>query len=175
MKKWIFLLTSFFIIGIAAFNTSAQSPSASATAKVTATVVTPIQITKTADLTFGKIVAGSNRGTIKIEPNDTKTTTGDVTIAAFPNEITTAAQFIVDGHPNATYSISVPTSLIVTRQGGTETMVIDHITTTPATSGTLSENGEQTVKVGATLHIEANQAIGTYENENGITVTVAYQ
>ena len=54
-------------------------------------------------------------------------------------------------------------------------MVVDNITTTPTTSGTLSENGEQTIKIGATLHVEANQAIGTYENANEMTVTVAYQ
>lgn len=162
-------------MGIAAFNTSAQSPSASATAKVTATVVTPIKISKTTDLSFGNIVAGSNRGTVKIETNNTRTSTGDITLPTSSPGVITAAQFTVSGHPNATYSISVPTSLTVTRQGGTETMVIDNIITNPTTTGTLSENGEQTVKVGATLHIEANQAIGTYENENGITVTVAYQ
>ncbi len=175
MKRWIFLLTSFFIMGIVAFNTSAQSPSASATAKVTATVVTPIQITKTTDLSFGNIVAGTSRGTVKIETDNSHTLSGDVALPTSSPGTITAAQFTVSGLPNASYSIAVPASLIITRQGGTEIMVVDNITTTPTTSGTLSENGEQTIKIGATLHVEANQAEGLYTNENGMKVTVAYQ
>ncbi|MDD4379214.1 MAG: DUF4402 domain-containing protein [Dysgonamonadaceae bacterium] len=175
MKKLIFLLTGFFIIAFAAHQTCAQSPGASATAKVTATIVTPIKISKTSDLSFGNIVAGASRGTVKIETDNSHTLSGDVALPTSSPGTITAAQFTVSGLPNASYSIAVPASLIITRQGGTEIMVVDNITSTPTTSGTLSENGEQTIKIGATLHVEANQAIGTYENANEMTVTVAYQ
>jgi len=175
MKKLIFLLTCFFIIAFAAHQICAQSPSASATAKATATIVAPIKISKTSDLSFGNIVAGSSSGTVKIETDNARSHSGDVTLPALSPGTITAAQFTVSGLPNASYSIAVPASIIITREGGTEIMVVDNITTTPTTSGTLSENGEQTIKIGATLHVEANQAIGTYENANEMTVTVAYQ
>ena len=175
MKKLIFLLTCFFIIAFAAHQMCAQSSSASATAKVTATIVAPIKIAKTTDLSFGNIIAGTSRGTVKIETDDSRTHTGDVTLPTSSPETITAAQFTVSGLPHASYSIAVPASLTIVREGGTEMMVVDNITTTPATSGTLSENGEQIIKIGATLHVEANQAEGLYTNENGMKVTVAYQ
>jgi len=175
MKKLIFLLTGFFIIAFAAHQTCAQSPGASATAKVTATIVTPIKISKTSDLSFGNIVAGASRGTVKIETDNSHTLSGDVALPTSSPGTITAAQFTVSGLPNASYSIAVPASIIITREGGTEMMLVDNITTTPATSGTLSENGEQIINVGATLHVDANQEEGVYTNESGMTVTVAYQ
>jgi hypothetical protein len=175
MKKLIFLLTCFFIIAFAAHQMRAQSSSASATAKATATIVAPIKIAKTTDLSFGNIVAGSSSGTVKIETDNARSYSGDVTLPALSPGTITAAQFMVSGLPNASYSIAVPASIIITREGGTESMLVDNITTTPATSGTLSENGEQIINVGATLHVDANQEEGVYTNESGMTVTVAYQ
>ncbi|MCW1735316.1 DUF4402 domain-containing protein [Anaerorudis cellulosivorans] len=175
MKKLIFLLTCFFIIEFAAHQLCAQSPSASATAKATATIVAPIKIAKTTDLSFGNIIAGSSSGTVKIETDNSRTHSGDVTLPTSSQGTITAARFTVSGLPNASYSIAVPASIIITREGGTEMMLVDNITTTPATSGTLSENGEQIINVGATLHVDANQEEGVYTNESGMTVTVAYQ
>jgi len=54
-------------------------------------------------------------------------------------------------------------------------MIVDNIITIPESTGTLSENGTQIIKVGATLHVNANQVIGIYKNENGIAITIAYQ
>lgn len=155
-------------------NIFAQGASASATAKATATIVAPIKISKTTDLSFGNIVAGSTAGTVKIETDNSRTTTGDVILPTETPGEPTAAQFQVEGQPYAAYSVSYPASLIVIRQGGSEIMLIDQITINPTTRA-LSKSGQQTLKIGATLHVDANQSVGIYENDNGIKVTVAYQ
>lgn len=175
MKNLIFLFTSFFGAVVAVSNVKAQEINAFATANVTATIVEPIKIVKTMDLYFGNIVVGDGDGTVRIEVDNTRIMTGDIILPIEMPGTISAAQFIVEGSPNVTYSISVPTSLTVVREEGNETMIVDNIITIPESTGTLSENGTQIIKVGATLHVNANQVIGIYKNENGIAITIAYQ
>jgi hypothetical protein len=53
-------------------------------------------------------------------------------------------------------------------------MTVDNFTSTPTTSGTLSAAGAQTIDVGATLNVGANQAAGTYVSGTPFSVTVNY-
>lgn len=173
MKKISFLLAGLCIVAITSQKAQAQA-SASATAQTTATIITPIQITKTADLNFGNIVAGTSTGTVIVSPEGARASSGGVILPTATPGTITAAQFNVTGLPNATYSIVTPSSFNVTRESGSEKMLVDQIVKTPTSNGTLAADGTQVIKVGATLHVNANQQAGVYKNTTDLTVTVAY-
>jgi hypothetical protein len=170
MKKIIIL---FVVLGGFAASSFGQ---ATATATSTATIVTPISIGKDVDMNFGN-VAVKAAGTVVLPANSapTRTYTGGIT---FPNVTGTvaAAQFTVSGQNDYTYSISLPSTLTLTRASGTETMVVDNFVSTPTVTdaGTLSGTGSQILYVGATLNVGAAQAAGVYQNPTGFNVTVNY-
>lgn len=172
MKKLVLLFASLFIIVIAVQNVKAQT-NATASAETSATIITPIAISKTADLNFGNIVAGT-AGTVTVGTNDSRSSTGGVTLPAATPGTITAAQFAVTGLASATYSITTPSSFNVTRSSGSETMEVNTFVTDPTPTGTLDGSGAQTVKVGATLEVGANQQAGTYVNAADLVITVAY-
>lgn len=170
MKKLVLLFTGLILMAIAAKNVEAQT-NATASAETSATIITPIAISKTADLNFGNIVAGT-AGTVTVETNDSRSSTGGVTLPAATPGTFTAAQFTVTGLANATYSITVPSSFNVT--SGSDQMEVNTFVTDPTPTGTLDVTGAQTVKVGATLAVGANQQAGTYVNTADLVITVAY-
>jgi hypothetical protein len=170
MRKTVFLLASLFVMMLATQQMKAQDVSASATAA--ANIITPIQISKAADLYFGNIVAGTNPGTVTVSHDGIRTKSGGVTLPTATPGTITAAKFNISGLPSATYSITLPTSTTITKIGESEQMTIDNFTSNPSGTGTLAANGEQTLSVGATLTVGANQPAGTYEGS--FSVTVAY-
>ena len=134
-----------------------------------ADVVVAIAIVKNQDLRFGRMLSGSTPGTVVI-------TTGGVLQAAggvvpVPPDDHGPAIFFVTGHAGNGYSIVLPAGAI-SLESGLNTMTVDGFTSTPSGVGILSGAGEQTVHVGATLHVGANQPPGTYTQS--FDVTVAY-
>jgi hypothetical protein len=171
MKKSLILFVSIFVIVVATQNAKAQI-SATATAKTSATIITPISIEKAGDLEFGNVVPTSATGTVVIATDGTRTFTGGALAFANSTGSPAAAQFTVTGAIDATYSITLNnTSFTVTN--GSETMLVDNIVTTPTPNGQLT-GGSQTVSVGATLNVLANQAPGVYKNDDALRITVAY-
>ena len=145
----------------------------SATAIATATIVTPIAITKTADMNFGNVAVSTTAGTVVLTPASSRTATGGVTLPATAGTVA-AASFDVTGIGSYTYSITLPsTALVLTRNSGSETMNVNTFTSTPAGTGTLS-SGAQTVTVGATLNVAGSQVAGVYVSGSTFTVTVNY-
>jgi len=171
MKKLVFLFASLFITVIAVQNVNAQT-SANTSAQTSANIITPIAIQKTVDLVFGNIVPTANPGTVVLATNGTRSFTGGAFAFANGTGDPTAAEFNVTGEEDATYSITITNSSFDVTNGS-ETMTINNIVTTPTPTGTLTE-GTQTIKVGATLNVKANQAPGLYKNENSLEITVAY-
>ena len=154
-----------------AFITASYSQ-ATATATASATIVTPISIAKTADLSFGNIaVQSSTGGTVVLAPAGSRTSTSGVTLPATAGTVT-AASFTVSGTSSYTYAITLPTTATLTRASGTETMVASSFTSNPSGTGTLS-SGTQSISVGATLTVAAAQVAGTYTSGN-FSVTVNY-
>ena len=144
----------------------------SATATTSATVITPIAITKTVDMNFGSIaVSPTIAGTVVLAPAGTRTKTGGVTLPAVTGTVT-AASFNVTGLGTSTYSISLPSTITLT---GTPSgsMTVGTFLSTPSGTGTLTA-GAQTVLVGGTLNVGAAQAAGSYTNSSDMTVTVNY-
>ncbi len=165
MKK--ILLFSVIMI---AFTAGAFAQSASATATATAVIVSPITLTRTADMSFGNIIADVDGGTVVLVPAGTRTLNG-LTSPSLPGTVT-AASFNVSGLANATYAITLPPTHDISN--GVQTMTVNTFTSTPTPTGALSVAGTQTINVGATLNVGANQAAGTYTNAAGFTVTVNY-
>ena len=145
---------------------------ASATATSTATIVTPIGITKTVDMNFGNVAVGSSTGTAVLTPAGSRSATGGVTLPATTGTVA-AASFNVAGEGTYTYAITLPSSVTITRNTGTETMTVNTFTSTPSSTGALTA-GAQTLTVGATLNTGASQVAGTYVSGSAFTVTVNY-
>lgn len=174
MKKISFLLAGLCIVAITSQKAQAQQANSTATAQTTATIITPIQITRTADLNFGNIIAGTNAGSVTVSTNNTRTAGGGALLyTAVPGTVT-SAEFKVTGYPNAAFSIAAPQSFNVTREGGSEVMQVTNFVTTPSGNSTLGGDGTQIIKLGATLNVQANQQAGVYKNTTDLTVTVAY-
>jgi hypothetical protein len=171
MKKLIKLFT--LAIVLFAFGT-ATFAQVTASATASATIITPIALTKTVDMNFGN-VAVIGAGTVILAPAGTRTITGGVTL---PNAVgtVTAATFTVGGSGVSTYGITLRTTdytITNTTGTGAETMIVNAFTSTPSATGALTL-GAQTLLVGATLNVGAAQVAGLYTNAIGFDVTVNY-
>ena len=157
------------MIGLSSTTSFAQDD---ATATASATIITPITITKNVDMNFGNIaVQAGTGGTAVLATDNSRTRTSGVTLPTFSTGSPTAASFTVEGEENYTYAITLPTT--VTILNGVNEMDVDTFTSDPDATGVLTL-GTQTLKVGATLHVAAGQAPGTYTNTTDLTVTVNY-
>lgn len=157
-------------------GTFAASPSFAAAvsddATSTATVVAPIAITKAQDMSFGEFSAGTG-GTVVLTTAGAASETGDVVLTG---GTATAAQFTVTGQTDASFSISV-TDDELTHTDTTTTMTLatahdlDATSSDSPVSGTLAL-GTQTIYVGGTLTVAADQLPGVYSGT--VTATVNY-
>jgi hypothetical protein len=168
MKKSTLLLSAFSVAVLAAGGAHAQQNSATTSASVGATIVPAIAISKTVDLNFGDVVAGSSSGTVELSTAGSRLATGGTTLANTAS--TAAASFNVTGDPNGTYAITLPSSVDI--NSGGDTMTVDNFVSNPSGTGLFSGGGSQTLLVGATLNVGANQPTGIYSGS--FDVTVAY-
>lgn len=152
-----------------AFATSVFAQ-ATATANASATIVTPISITKNTDMNFGNVATNGTVGTVVLAPDGGRTSTGGVTLPATAGTVT-AASFAVAGSGSYTYAITLPVSVVISN--GANVMTVNTFTSSPATTGTLTA-GAQTLTIGATLNLIASQVAGTYTSATPFSVTVNY-
>jgi len=150
--------------GVGAFAQSTASATASAT------IVTPISITKTVDMNFGNVAVTASGGTVILATDGSRTKTGGVTLPAVTGTVT-AAEFDVTGEGNYTYVITLPSGNH-TISSGLNTMTVNGFNYSSG-AGTLS-SGAQTFSVGATLNVSATQPAGTYTSATPFDVTVNY-
>jgi hypothetical protein len=160
----------------------AQS-SATANGTVTANVIRPITITATRALAFGNIVPSAVVGTLVLDPAGAQGTPGGATWPGSQKGTVSSAQFVVTGEASFTYTLTIPAGLAgawpITNGTPANDMTVDTFTSdlsTAAGAGVLTPTsggaGSQTVSVGATLHVGANQVAGAYTGS--FPVTVAY-
>ncbi len=174
MRKLTVLLAAGLVLGLSG-QAMAAATDASATADVGAKVLIPIGISKTADLNFGSFaVHASTAGTVVVTAGGVRSVTAGVGLLGGNADPVTAASFDVTGEASATYTISLPTTVTVTKSGGGATMTVNTFTSSPSATGTLNASGQQTVGVGATLNVAGGQTAGVYSIANGLSVTVAY-
>ena len=160
------------LVGFSAV-TRAQS---TAGALATATVVTPIAITKNTDMNFGNLsVQTLTGGTVVLAPAGTRVSTSGVTLPATAGTVAAAA-FTVTGTGAYTYAITLPSAPVtLTHSGGAGTgqMTATTFTSTPSGTGALTA-GTQNITVGATLNVNPAQAAGVYQTLSNFDVTVNY-
>lgn len=170
MSKLAVTLAS--VVALGGFGVNAYA--VDGTAGATATVITPIAITKVTDLAFGKFSALTG-GTIKVDTDNAISVTGAVKKGT--GSTGTAAKFDVTGDTSNTYSISHSGTPALT--SGVNTMLLTKVsaltaaagTTTEVTSGTLTA-GTQSIYVGGTLTVASGQPAGAYIGD--VIVTVEY-
>lgn len=129
---------------------------------------TALAVARNADLSFGKIVAGASAGSVTIAPDGSRSSGGGTILG---NATTAgAAQFTVTGDPLTSYSITLPAS--TTLSSNTGSLTVDTFKSSPEGVGTLDGQGQQTLSVGATVHVAGGQTTGSYSGS--FTVLVSY-
>jgi hypothetical protein len=140
-----------------------------------------VTVTKTTDLSFGKLVPGATNGTVTISPSGGRTGSSSVTLF---NQASTqqAAVFTVSAGPvNTSCTLTVPTATSPLSGTGAA-MALSNFSASnvsnsaiPLTNSvgsiTLDGLGGYTVKVGATLAVGASEVAGIYTGDFSVTVT----
>jgi hypothetical protein len=167
MKK--LFLFAIIVLGFAAASFGQSAISAS----TTATLVTPIAISKTVDMNFGTIGASGTAGTVALDYSDGRVPTGGVKLISGGAEKT--AVFHVTGEGSSVITISV-TSGSITLTGAVthEEITADNFQSNVVTGATLS-SGSLDIKVKGVLNVPANAKADTYVNNDELVVTVNYQ
>lgn len=144
---------------------------------VGATIFTPLTISKTADLNFGVIQAGSASGTVVISAAGVRTATGTngptlLASNAVASPVTVSSGgFTVTGSAYSSYRINFSASSIST--GGPIPMTVTNFVTSKSLDeGDIESNNTDTFTVGATLNVGAHQPPGNYQGI--IAVSVEY-
>ena len=155
-------LASLLLLALLPLAPAAAAPvGAAIPATAKGVLIAPVSIVKTADMDFGLIAVGA-AGTVVIDPNaNSIATTGGVTRLGTQWN---AASFVgAAGGSSVVVLIKIPNQpVILTRQGGTETMSISPITLQGQNKRTLAALESFTFRVGGTLAVAANQVEGVY-------------
>ena len=127
-----------------------------------------ISLTELTGLRFGAIFTSPAPGTVVLSPTGTLSTTGG---ASLGSQLPVGpASFSVTGAANATYAITLPGSVVLSSLEGS--LTVTAFTSSPDLTGRLDLSGQQTLSVGGTLNVPANQPDGDYAGT--FSVTVAY-
>lgn len=162
---------------VTSFLITASRPSGagsdSLVGNITAKVIRPINIAKTADLQFGRVTRPSTgTGSLVLTPGGVASVTGS-NVIRFPSPAPAPAAFTVTGEGGQAVTVSVPSTVTMTGSAGSV------IATTAATgngsqvlSGALGSAGTLQVRVGGTIPLSGSTAIGTLSGT--LVVTVQY-
>ena len=128
----------------------------------------PLTLVLKDDLDFG-MIARTGAGIAVIEPNGNVMTAsgGVVRLGGSP----TAATFMGAAGSASVVIIRVPKNpILITREGGTETMTVRDFTLQGQNKRTLARQESFEFRVGATLNVAANQVDGSYVGTFDVTV-----
>lgn len=140
---------------------------ATTTTTVEANIVSTINIVARNGIVFGDIGASAIPGTVTIDVDGSRTSTGGASINS--NTSGTPATFEVSGDPNALYVITLPDSVVITSASG-DSMKVDRFTSAPSADGQLDSSGRQTLNVGARMNVGSFQPFGAYRGTMATTV-----
>ena len=168
-KTTISVWVSILIVAAMVCLSQRSALAATATTTVEANIVSTINLAAQNGIVFGDISSGSIPGTVTIEVDGSRTTTGGATVNS--NTAGTPAQYVVSGDPNALYNITLPASVVITSSAGNQ-MVINNFTCIPSGNGQLDSGGQQLLNIGATMNMGSFQPFGAYRGI--MTTTVEY-
>lgn len=177
MKTRIIALAIAFAAVLSVSTTASAQSTGNAYAYGKTKIVAGLSLAKTQDLQFGQIVRSTVAGTVTLDPSSAnRVAAGGVTIGQ--NAGNTAARFVATGEPAYLYTLTLPSTVALTKtvtSGTAPTMNVTAFTSTLGASGigTLAADGTQTFSVGGTLNIGASQETGDYQGQ--FNVTVSYQ
>lgn len=180
--------TGFFYLGVTlSVGTSAATPAGTYTGSfslrvtdttsnknsttafaVRAKVDPVITLARLTDLRFGDVFTSPAAGTVVLSPAGARSATGGAGLGSLSP--VGPATFTVTGAASAVYAITLPASITLNAPGGT--LTVSPVTSTPSLTGLLSATGQQTLAVGGTLNVAANQTDGDYAGT--FNVMVAY-
>ena len=163
-------VTALVVLGSASYSFAQVS----ANADVFATIVAPLSITKTVDMNFGNVaISSAFGGTVVLDPTGSRSTSGGTSLLPASSGTVGAASFQVTGEVGLTYDITLPGGPVDLTDGVGNFMSVSDFVSTPTPTGTLT-GGSQTINVGATLYVSANQTSGNYASVAPLVVTVNY-
>lgn len=156
-------------IALVPYGTAQAAPVApNLNAVGTVAVTLPASIRKLYDMDFGYVTVTTAGTAIVNSSTDAITTTGGV---LFAGGLPHAAQFEAVSPSKNIVRIQLPKkAATLTRVGGTETMTVDTWTINGATTRNVTAHETFAFKVGATLHVAANQVEGNYTGTFDVTV-----
>lgn len=166
LKLYIICLT-LFIVDMNMSGDSAASVSKSAVGK--ARIVTPISLVNTDNqgLYFGVISVGSLDSKIRVAATQTvlpDVLSGDAIVLT--SNLQHAARFLVSGDIGTSYTITLPTSIIL--NSGQGSLTVDNFTCSNGTGGVIGTHDD--FFVGAQLMVPNAALTGTYVGRFNITV-----
>lgn len=140
----------------------------SAPARAGLTIARPLALERLQNLEFGGLaVNGAGTATVSATTGALTTTGGVSLLAGSPQ----AARFRLTTSRATAVLIRVPTgTVILTRQGGTQTISITNWQFEGSAIRLFGSNGSVTFGVGGRLNIPANQAEGVYSGSFDVTV-----
>lgn len=130
--------------------------------------VKPIAVTTTTGLSFGSFTMAGSGGLVTVSAAGIRSVSGG--IIALGGTVT-AATFSVTGNNNTPYTITLPTSTVLSGPGGS--MPINFtaaLVTGGVLTGQLANGGKSTFSVGGELTVASNQAPGAYSATLVMTV-----
>ena len=154
-------------IGLGAFTMNAGAASVSGTAK--ATILAPLTITETTQMSFGDISPNAISATTVVLTTGGVRTSPDG--AGLIGGTVAPGIFSLTGAGNLAYTITLPGNTDVTLTSGANTMAVDTFISNPSGTGALN-TGAGNINVGATLKVGIGQAAGAYTG--AYTVIVEY-
>jgi hypothetical protein len=136
-----------------------------------AEVIAALTASENNQMNFGKFSPETSGGQIVLTPEGLRMAIGDVVLGGGLGQ---AGRFIINGEPNASYTIQLPTTpALLTHNGSNKTMVVDNwVSDPPADSGAgILNNGTETVSIGATLIVGPidNNPVGVYTGTYNLT------
>ena len=164
--RTLFLLIFFMLTAGRAFGQVTEG------ADIIVSIVEPLGLGKEDDMNFGQVAPGYEPGTVLLKPDGSRIQGGGVSLPSTPGTVAAAA-FQVTGAPGFSYSVTLPPGS-VTVSNGNQTMNVSEFTSEPAGTGLLGPDGQQLLKIGATLSVGAGQETGLYNSMAEFTVTVNY-
>lgn len=119
-------------------------------------------------LAFGSFAPGVSSGAVTISAAGARSSGGGVFLVA--SGAGSAASYTVGGTSSATYAITLPSNGVVVLTSGPNSMAVNNFSSNPVGTGVMGGGGTQTLAVGATLTVGANQATGSYSGSFNVTV-----
>jgi len=160
--------TAMTVVLVVSFGTSIPVMATTITASVSATITGGIAGNASTGLSFGDVSPGISPGSVTVDLSGFRTSIGGVTLGM--SKPTSPAIFQITGTPSRSYSISSPVALYLTDGAGNYMLVNDFTSNPTGSGGLLDAGGSQTLTVGGTLHVGANQPGGAYFGVLAMTI-----